>query len=526
VSEPWHFPNGCVASPHYLASSAGLAVLADGGNALDAAIATNLTLGVVSPYMCGYGGDLFAIIWAPPESSGGGQGQLHAYNGSGRSPSAATVEAVRSAAGQDTIPAHGPLSVTVPGAIEAWFVLLERFGSKTFAELATPALRYAVDGFPISERLIAGFKVLGASSNENWSAAWRDIYANARADAPFRQPALARTINALIEEGSDVYYRGEIGSAIAQTLQTFGALMTADDLAAHHGDWVETISSTYRDVEVHQLPPNSAGVGALEALNIIEDLDLGAPESTERHHALMEAMKIALVDRDTYVTDLDHMKIDPIQLASKAWANERRSEFDPARASKPVTGRASVGGTAYFCAADSDGMIVSMIQSNYKGFGSGVTVADWGINLQNRGSYFSLDPEHINVIAPNKRTMHTLMPAFAFRDGRPWMTFGTMGGDGQAQTQLQFLTRVVDDGRNVQDAIDAGRWVISPDDWSVQVESRLGADVIAGLRELGHTVSEVPHNDPTFGHAHAIQVTPTGYAAAYDRRSQGAALGF
>ena len=517
MSEPWLFPNGCVASPHYLASSAGLGVLADGGNALDAAIATNLVLGVVAPYMCGYGGDLFTIISV--------DGQLHAYNGSGRAPSAATPDAVRAAAGQNTIPVSGPLSVTVPGAVEAWFVLLERFGTKTFAELAEPALRYARDGFPINELLVALFDGIGRSGRDEWAAPWRDIYTGASADSLFRQPELARTIETLIEQGPDAYYRGAIADAMSRMLREHGAFMSVEDLGSHRGDWVDTISSTYRDVEIHQLPPNSQGLTTLEALNLIEGFALDAPETTARHHLLIEAMKVAFLDRDAHMTDADHMQIDPAKLVSKEWASDRRGEIDRAVASKPAAGRAAVGGTAYFCAADRNGMMVSMIESNYKGFGSGVTVPGWGINLQNRGSYFSLDPDHINVIAPNKRTLHTLMPAFSFRDGKPWMAFGTMGGDGQAQTQVQILSRVVDDGMNIQDAIDAGRWVVSPDNWSVIAESRLGADVIAGLRELGHDVNEIRHNDPTFGHAHAIQVTPTGYAAAYDRRSQGAALG-
>ncbi len=517
MSEAKLFPNGCVASPHYLASSAGLAVLADGGNALDAAVATNLVLGVVAPYMCGYGGDLFTIIWT--------DGELHAYNGSGRAPSAATVDAVRRAVGQESIPSLGPWSVSVPGAAEAWFVLLERFGSKSFAELAAPALSYARDGFAINDLMVAFLDALGRQYADEWSANWREIYTGASSEVPFRQPALARTIDKLRQEGPDAFYRGEIASSIAETLQRHGGLMSAGDLASHHGDWVETISSTYRDIEIHQVPPSSQGVTALEALNIIEGLDLGDPESPDRHHLLIEAMKIALADRDAYLTDIDHMKIDPNQLASKEWATDRRAGVDPSKASTPAAGRAAVGGTAYFCAADRDGMLVSMIQSNYKGFGSGVTVGDWGINLQNRGSYFSLDTGHVNAIAPHKRTLHTLMPAFAFRDGKPWMAFGTMGGDGQPQTQLQILTRVVDDGRDVQDAIDAPRWVISPEDWSLEAESRLGNEVIAALRELGHDVSDIKHVNPGFGHAHAIQVTPSGYAAAYDRRSQGAALG-
>ncbi|MEX0873771.1 MAG: gamma-glutamyltransferase family protein [Actinomycetota bacterium] len=517
MTEAKLFGSGCVASPHYLASAAGLAALADGGNALDAAIAVNLTLGVVTPYMCGYGGDLFTIIWA--------EGELHAYNGSGRAPAGATLDSVRTAAGQNTIPAIGPLSVTVPGAVEAWFTLIDRFGTRSFAELAAPALRLARDGFPINDLLVAHFDALGRQYSGSWGEPWRDIYTGANASRRFRQPALARTIQTLIDGGPEGYYRGEIAAAISQTLQSNGAFMSKDDLGSHHGDWVDTISSTYRDIEVHQIPPSSQGLVTLEALNIVENLDLGAAESPERHHALIEATKLALSDRDAYVTDLEHMRIDPAELVSKDWAAGRRELIDPAHASAPAAGRAAVGGTAYFCAADGDGMLVSMIQSNYKGFGSGVTVPDWGINLQDRGSFFSLDPDHVNVIAPGKRTLHTLMPAFAIRNGKPWMAFGSMGGDGQAQTQLQFLTRVVDDGRDIQDAIDAGRWVVSPDDWSVSAEARLGGELIDGLRARGHEIRSVRHNDPNFGHAHAIQVTPVGYAAAFDQRSQGAALG-
>jgi gamma-glutamyltranspeptidase/glutathione hydrolase len=517
VSEAKRFPSGCVASPHYLASSAGLAVLAAGGNALDAAIATNLTLGVVSPYMCGYGGDLFAMVW---DGSA-----LHGYNGSGRSPSGATLDKVRTAVGADELHVRGPLTVTVPGAVEGWFRLLDAFGSRSFAELAATPLSYARDGFPLTRPTAAYMNASGDIFTEEWTRAWHHVYDRARAGERFAQPALARTIEALSTQGPDAYYKGPVAEAIASTLQGFGAFMTPDDLAAHTGDWVTPMSTTYRGAEIFELPPNSQGVTALEALNIVEDVDLSEPGSVHRHHVLIEAMKLALSDRSANVTDIDHMRIDPAALASKEFAASRRAELDPARAGAPALGKAAVGGTIYLCAADRNGMLVSLIQSNFAGFGSGVHVPEWGINLQNRGSYFSLDPGHVNVIAPRKRTMHTLMPGMAFRDGKPWLVFGTMGGDGQAQTHLQILSKVIDDGADIQDAIDAPRWRTSHVDWSVATESRFGPEIAEGLQGLGHETIKASAFDGGMGHAHAIEIRESGYAAATDPRAEGAALG-
>ncbi len=506
-----------MASPHYLASAAGLSVLASGGNALDAAVATNLTLGAVVPYLCGYGGDLFALIWH--------DGGPHGYIGAGRSPAAATPDAVRAAAEADTMPGAGPLTVTVPGAVEAWFTLLERFGSRSFAELAQPAIRYARDGFVLTAK---GAEIVEASKamyTRPWAQAWERTYGKANALEPLRQPDLARTIETIATEGPDAYYRGEIAEAIAATLQEHGALMAADDLAAHRGDWVTPLRTTYHGVEVLELPPPTQGVAALEALNIAEELDLGGPDTVERHHLLLEAIKLALADRDAHVTDPDHMRVDPAALASKTLARERHTLIDPARAGDPGPGRPGAGGTIYLCAADADGMCVSLIQSNYVGFGSGVTVPGWGINLQNRGAYFSLDPGHVNVIAPGKRTMHTLVPALALRDGAPWLVFGTMGGDGQAQTHLQLLTRIVDDGEDVQRAVSAPRWMVTPGTWEVAAEPRFDRDLLDGLRHLGHRLRTVRDFDSTMGHAHAIEITPHGYAGATDPRAEGAVLG-
>jgi gamma-glutamyltranspeptidase/glutathione hydrolase len=512
--EAKRFPAGCVASPHYLASAAGLAVLASGGNALDAAIATNLTLGVVTPYLCGYGGDLFAVIW---------KDGVFAYNGSGRAPAAATVEAVRSAVGSDRMPAFGPHSVTVPGAVEAWFALLERFGTRWFGDLVRTARRYAHEGFVLSAKAAASIdraRQLFAGSPE-----WMAVYGQATAGHLLRQSGLTRTIDMLSTDGPDSIYRGQIGQAMVEQLGSLGGLMSEEDLMEHRGEWIKPLSVDYRDVEVLELPPNTQGVAALEALRIVEGTGRLPADGADRQHLLIEATKLALADRDAHVTDPGAMRLPVEDLISDGWIRERVRAIDAGNASEPVPGRAAVGGTAYMCAADADGMCVSLIQSNYMGFGSGVSVPDWGINLQNRGAHFSLDPEHVNAIAPRKRTMHTLIPAMALREGRPWLVFGTMGGDGQAQTHLQLLTRIVDDGQDVQRAISAPRWAVSPENWSVMAESRFDPALIADLKARGHRLSLTGELDPTMGHAHAILVEEHGYAGGTDPRAEGAVLG-
>ncbi|HEX2090462.1 MAG TPA: gamma-glutamyltransferase, partial [Actinomycetota bacterium] len=507
------FPHGCVASPHYLASAAGLAVLAEGGNALDAAIATNLTLGVVTPYMCGYGGDLFAIVWTD---------HPYGYNGSGRAPAAATPERIREAGG-GTMPTFGPLTVTVPGAVEAWFALLERFGSRTFGDLSQTALRYAREGFVVSPQAMSSIAV--ARERFRGYEEWQKVYGGAVEGQNLRQPDLARTIEVLCNEGPDAFYRGSIADGIVDHLQKLGGVMANDDLDGHRGEWAEPLESTYRGVEVLEMPPNSSGVTVLEALGIVEESGALPPDGPERQHLLIEAAKLALADRGAYLTDPDAMRIAAADLISADWVRRRFESIDRAHASMPALARSRPGGTAYMCAADSNGMLVSLIQSNWMGFGSGVTVPRWGVNLHNRGSYFSLDPESPNIIAPRKRTLHTLVPAMARRDGEPWLVFGTMGGDGQVQTHLQVLTRKVDDGLDVQEAISAPRWVVSPTDWSVTAESRYNQATLNGLRERGHVLSVTDPYDALMGHAHAIEVASSGFFAATDPRAEGAALG-
>ncbi len=503
-----------MASPHHLASSTGLAVLASGGNALDAAIATNLTLGVVLPYLCGYGGDLFAIVW---------KDGIHAYNGSGRAPREATSDRVRQAAGSEAMPVRGPLAVTVPGVVEAWFTLLDRFGTRSFWELAGAAVRYARDGFVLSEHAaesLARSRRIFADSPD-----WQGVYGAARAGVELRQPDLARTIETLSAHGPDAYYRGPIAEAVAGHLRARGGLMALEDLASHHGDWFEPLRATYRGVEILELPPNTQGVTALEALTIVDGSGSLPSDGEDRHHLMVEAAKLALEDRNLHLADPSAMQIPAERLISAEWAAARRALIDPTRASAPPPSRSHVGGTAYVCAADSDGMCVSLIQSNYMGFGSGVTVPGWGINLQNRGASFSLDPGHPNAVGPGKRPMHTLIPALALKGGRPWLAFGTMGGDGQPQTHLQLLTRLLEDGEDLQRAIDAPRWALSPQDWTLSMESRWDPEVVEGLGRRGHRVELVGAFDSMMGHAHAIEVTPNGYAGATDPRAEGAVVG-
>jgi gamma-glutamyltranspeptidase/glutathione hydrolase len=509
------FPSACVASPHHLASATGLRVLASGGNALDAAIATNLTLAVVTPYLCGFGGDLFAIVW---------QDGAHGYNGSGRAPARASIDFITGHTGSHSMPLFGPHSVTVPGAVAAWFELLDRFGTRTFADLAADARRYAEEGFELSAA--AADVIRRSRARYEGEKDWLSVYGEARPGLMFRQQALARTIDRLSTEGPSAFYRGDIGAAIVATLQARGASMTIRDLAEHSGDWVQPLSCSYHGFDILEMPPNTQGVAVLEALRISDALRATQHHGGARHHLLIEAIKLALSDRDRFVGDPAAMSIDAERLFSEDWVRERAASVDPERAGSPPIGRPARAGTAYVCAADASGMCVSLIQSNYVGFGSGVHVADWGINLQNRGGYFSLDPDHVNAIGPRKRTLHTLIPALVLRDGRPWLVFGTMGGDGQAQTHLQVLTRILDDGADPQSAINEPRWVVSPSDWGVIAESDLGEETIGMLTEKGHAVEVTQPLNPTMGHAHAVLVGERGYTGASDPRSEGAAVGF
>jgi len=509
------YPSGVVATPHYLATAAGLRTLDRGGNALDAALAANFVLGVVTPYLCGYGGDILAIIW---------DGELHGYRGVGRSPAGATVAGVRERSAHEEMPVFGPHAVTVPGAPRGWFDLLEKWGTRSFGELAAIARGYAQDGYILTRRGSQMYSGTRAILEHFDLHDFSDAYPHIQPGARVTQPGLVRLLDALAEDGPDVYYKGAVADAIVAKLQSHGSFMEPDDLANHSGAFVAPLRAPFRGVEVCELPPPTQGVTALEAMRIVDDFDLGADDG-ERAHVLIEAMKLALADRNQYVSDPEAMPLPAETMLSDEWIKRRRGSIDRARAATPRPDPGPDGGTAYFCAADKDGMLVSLIQTNFTAAGAGLHVGDWGINLQNRGSSFRLDDDHVNAMAGGKLPMHTLIPALALRDGKPWLVFGAMGGHTQAQTHLQMLVHACVDGLDPQEAITAPRWAVDPDHWFVSAEKRFDGALLDVLEVKGHDVRVTRAYDDHMGHAHAIELLNPGYRVATDPRAEGAASG-
>ncbi len=522
--------NGAVATPHYLASQAGLRILQDGGSAVDAAIAANAVLQVVYPHNCAAGGDAFWLIYDPRD------GQPVALNGSGCAPMAAELGRLRER-GLSEMPVRGPLAVTVPGAVDSWHEAHSRFGRLELEQILAPAIAYAEHGFPASPKLchaIGEEAALLALS----PAATAVFLPDGRVPAPgqvLRNPDLAATYRLLAREGRAAFYNGAIAERIVATVQQMGGLLTLDDLAAHASCWQEPLCVSYRGNDVYECPPNSQGLTALLALNIVEGFDLAAlpPRGAEWQHLLIEAKRLAFADRDAYLTDPAAMTVAPRQLLDKEYAARRRAGIDRRRAA-PVqpAGNPQQGDTIYLCAADRDGQCASLIQSLYYSFGSGIMVPGTGLLLQNRGAYFSLREGHPNAIAPGKRTLHTLMPALLLRAGRPALVFGAMGGDGQAQTQLQLLANLIDGGMELQEAIDAPRWFSGaalpghgPE--AVLMEDRFRASVCADLRARGHEVVTLGAWEELMGHAQAIALQPSGVlAGAADPRGDGSAAGW
>ncbi|MBA3739585.1 MAG: gamma-glutamyltransferase family protein [Chloroflexi bacterium] len=516
--------HGMVVTPHPLATAAGVDALGAGGTAADAAIAANAMLAVVYCNACGIGGDAFALVWDPAEQ------HLHGFNGSGRSPAGLTIDAVR-AAGHDEMPTRGPLPITVPGAVDAWVQLLDRFGRRSLADALQPAARTADDGYEltaINARAIA-------ASMPSFNDAARAVFGRAGdAGDTFRQPLLAASLRTVAEGGRDAYYGGAIGEEIARAIGAAGGVMTADDIAAHRGDWVEPISTPYRDVEVATTPPNSQGVTALMALNVLSILDwpVGAPLSAERLHAQIEALKVAWSERDRCIADPDRGLANPSVLLSSEHAAWMASRLSPDRAHRHEPINRPGGGTVYLCAADADGMMVSLIESNFMGFGSGIMGGSTGIMLQNRGAYFSLDAAHPNALAPRSRTLHTLMPGMILRDGRAEVAFGAMGGDGQAQTMVQLVQGLVYDGLDPQAAVDRPRWVVETEGAGlplgpVKIESDgVDASVVAALEARGHKVELVEPRTPLMGWAQMIRRRSDGsYQGGADPRADSLAAG-
>jgi gamma-glutamyltranspeptidase/glutathione hydrolase len=515
LDEARAYPNGVVATPHYLASAAGAAMLADGGNAVDAALAANLTLAIVTPYMCGFGGDLLTIVW---------DGAVNAYRGVGRAPAGASPGAVRDQSGSPSMPQFGPHPITVPGAIDGWFTMLEKWGTRSFGDVAQRALHYAEEGFPVTKRG-AFFFARTAQMFEYFDLHdFSNYYGAIETGSWIRQPELGRLIRLLADDGPDAYYRGPVGDAIAARIHEAGGFMTAADVAAHTGAWVEPLRAPFRDVEVLEMPPPTQGMTALEALRIVDGFELGA-DSAAREHLLIEAMKSALADRQAYLGDPDHMPVAPATILADDWIAQRRADIDLDKAHVYAPLPAPDGGTIFMCTADRDGLLVSLIQSNFASAGAGLRVHEWGINLHNRGSAFNLDDGHPNAIGGGRMPLHTLIPALSLRDGEPWLVFGTEGGHGQAQTHLQVLVRMLVDGNDRQRAISAPRFTIDPNSMHIAIEDHMDAAWIDDLRARGHEIDVVQGYRHGPGIAHAIEVRDQGYRAASDPRAEGGTVG-
>jgi gamma-glutamyltranspeptidase/glutathione hydrolase len=534
---------GAVVAPHHLATAAGLAILRAGGHAVDAAIAANAVLGVVLPSGCGLGGDAFWLIW--DEAAG----RQTALNGSGRAPAAADPTALR-AAGLATLPYRGPLAITVPGAVRSWDDARRRHGRLSLAEVLGPAIELARDGFPAWDGFIAAVEgalpdvVTALGHGSGFERVYRPNGRPWRPGERVRLPALASTLQRMAEVGFDDFYSGEIGERQAAGLAAVDCLIGLDDLRRHTSTWTEPIATDYRGIRVTTHPPNSSGIVALELLNILETFEPPAPsafgpngvEDARWVHLGIEAAKLAMADRDRFLTDPEFLEISVDTIVSKDHARRLAGLIDPERAARPPAAtNPRGGGTIYLATVDAEGNAVSLIQSNYMGFGSGVVDPDTGIHYQNRGSYFSLDPDHPNVLAPGKRTLHTLLPGMLFRAGeqRPWVVTGSMGGDAQPQIHAQVVSGLVDGELDVATAVGAPRWFVDGAEHfappvNVRAERRYPAAILDALEAMGHPVMRTIPFNGTLGHAHAIELVDGGpaavdgsVAAATDPRSAG-----
>ncbi|HEV3230627.1 MAG TPA: gamma-glutamyltransferase family protein [Candidatus Dormibacteraeota bacterium] len=510
---------GMVCSPHHLATAAGLEVLRGGGNAVDAVIAVNAALQVVYPPMCHLGGDGFWMVWQAATR------ELVGLNGSGRAAAATSARRLRDA-GYTVMPQRGPHTVTVPGCVDGWWELRARFGSRALAELLAPARRLAAEGFPISPKAalwLAGFPALHEADGA-WLAQFWPGGAPPEAGSTFRQPMLAQTYDRIAEGGRVAFYEGDLARRVAAAVQAKGGWLTEDDLAAHRSDWVEPVRSTYRGTTIAEMPPNSQGTTVQLILNLLQ-LAGGLPtDPAARIDLMLRASALAYELRDAELTDPAHMDAAPDILARP----ETAARLAPRMSGGAATGPPAAGDTAYFCAADAEGNCCSAIQSLYYGFGSGIVVPDTGIVLQARGACFSLEPGHRNELRGGARTLHTLMPGMALRDGRPWLVFGTMGGNAQAQIHAQLVTAMVDDGDDPARAISRPRWLlgaVAEADAAGTVSLEPGLDAtVAPLAGRGHAARILDYRD-AFGHAHVIEVTPAGYRAAADPRADSLAAG-
>ncbi|MEQ1773388.1 MAG: gamma-glutamyltransferase [Burkholderiales bacterium] len=508
----------CVATSQPLAAQAGLRMMLKGGNAVDAIIATAISLTVLEPTSNGIGSDAFCIMWDGKELKG--------LNASGRSPASWTPDWFK---GKSAMPQRGWDSVSVPGAVSAWVEMSQKYGKLPFADLFEPAIKYATDGYMVSPT-ISRLWANGAAELKDQPGFADTFMPKGRAVAvgeKFSSPDHAKTLQRIAETKGEAFYRGDLAEKIAAFSKLHGAALTLDDLATHTLDWVEPIGLDYRGYTLHEIPPNGQGIAALMALGMLENFDIASlpVDSPDCMHLKIEAMKLAFADINEYVSDISTMRVTPAQMLDKHYLKERAKLIDMKKAGTPSFGTPSKGGTVYLTAADESGMMVSYIQSNFSGFGSGVVVPGTGIALQNRGSGFSLKPNHANIVAPRKRPFHTIIPGFLTKDGQPLMSFGVMGGSMQAQGHMQVVSRMVDYHQNPQAASDAPRWRIDSG-LRVGVEHGVPAETIAALKARGHDMPQADRWSTDFGRAQLIYKMEDGYFAASERRTDGQAVGF
>ena len=514
--------NGMVACSQRLASLVGVQVLSQGGNAVDAAVATAAMLGVLEPMSIGIGGDAFALLYVAET------GEVKALDASGRSPYGADAEAFRKE-GLDAVPQTGIHSVTVPGAVHGWETLLEAHGTRPLAALLEPAIRYAEEGFPVSAFTSEEWRGLEGKLRKNGEAA-AGYLLDGRAPRPgeiFRQPDLARTLRAIAAGGAEYFYRGEVAEKLVLCSRKLGGAFSMRDMEEHASEWVEPIHRAYRGHEVYQLPPATQGFVALEMLGILEGYDLGALEhnGADHLHLFIEAKKRAFADRELYLADRDSMTVSWRDLLSSARIGALRRGVAMDAAAARVDAAPVHGDTEYVAVADGRGNRVSFIQSLFMGFGSGVAVEDTGIILQNRGHMFSLDPGHPNCLGPHKRCAHTLMPGMVCKGGVPVLVVGLKGGHVQAQVQSQIIANVVDFGMSAQEALAAPRFN-HLSGLEVSLEPGFSSEAVSGLEARGHRVVAGPPE--SFGGANAVAIEPEGgvLMGASDPRKDGCAIGF
>jgi len=525
--------NAMAATSQPLATQVALDIMKSGGNAIDAAIAANALLGLVEPTGNGIGGDLFAIVWDSKTK------RLYGLNGSGRSPKSLSLDWFRSN-GYESIPAHGPLPVTVPGAVDGWFMLHDRFGKKPMKELLKPTIDYARNGFPVSQLISyyweRSIPILGKFPG--FLEQFTDDGTAPREGEIWRNLGLATTLESIANEGRDVFYRGHIAKSIARYMQENGGFLSYDDLESHSGNWVDPVSTNYRGFDVWELPPNGQGIAALQILNIMELFDVSAMrrESAEYVHLFTEAKKIVFEDRAKYYADPEYNKIPVAELISKSYAQTRARLIDLNRSSReyPAGNLLEDGDTIYLTTADSEGNMVSLIQSNYRGMGSGMSPPGLGFILQDRGEMFSLEEGHFNQFEGDKRPFHTIIPAFVTKDGEPWMSFGLMGGAMQPQGHAQIIINMIDFGMDVQAAGDAPRihhtGSSEPTGSSMKnggilnLETGYPYGTIRKLMRMGHRVQFA--NGP-YGGYQAIYLSENGvYWGASESRKDGHAAGY